>query len=87
MELEDEMLDSFTNSVDMSLSKLRETVKGRDAWCAAVHGVTKSQICLATRTRKPYYLNNNIGSSRWISSKRGQIYVYVWLIQAMCSTS
>ena len=35
-------LDAFTDSVDMRLSKLWETVKGREAWCAAVRGVTKS---------------------------------------------
>ena len=37
-------LDGITKSTDMSLSKLREMVKDRDDWHAAVHGVTKSRI-------------------------------------------
>ena len=37
-------LDSITDSMDMSLSKLQETVEDRKAWHAATYGVTKSQI-------------------------------------------
>ena len=40
-------LDDITSSMDMNLSKLREMVKDREDWCAAIHGVTKSQTQLS----------------------------------------
>ena len=40
-------LDGITDSMDVSLSRLRETVKDREAWRAAVHGVTKNRTRLS----------------------------------------
>ena len=50
-------LDSITNSMDMNLSKLWETVKGREACCPAAHGVAKSQTWFSNWTTVTYIYN------------------------------
>ena len=57
-------LDSITDSMDMSLHKLQETVKDREAWRAAVHGVTKNQTwlsnCTTTMKNNPKILSHHV---------------------------
>ena len=45
-------MDSITDSIDMSLSKLQEIVKDREAQCSAVHGAAKSQTCLSEQQQQ-----------------------------------
>ena len=50
-------LDDITDTMDMSLNKLQEIVKNREAWHIAVHGVTKSQMQLNNNKR---FINDNL---------------------------
>ena len=72
-------LDGIIDSIDMSLSKLRELVMDREAWHAAVHGVTKSQTQLCNRTELKILLHKSSVQSSLITgpglkflSSRGQ---------------
>ena len=67
-------LDDITNSVDMSLSKIQQLVIDREAWHAAVHGVTKSRTWLNNWTTKCIYIKCDMYTHRCVYKC-----VYIWM--------
>ena len=67
-------MDGITDSVDMSLSKLWEIAKNREAWCAVVDGVTKRQTQLRDRTTTNVPVNQHypLGGEEWSFPREGR---------------
>ena len=71
-------LDSITDSMDMNSTKLQKIVKDRGAWCAAVHGVTKSQTWLSDWTTMSGWVSCKPGYVGYVRGENLQISVLMW---------